>query len=114
MELSTPPAFTWSIRTLPPGRLPFRRWRYEIWQGAVLVAAGWRTTPAAAELAVRTAAVRRAHDLLGVRVLRPERHTLRGTLRPGAEAEVSCGPVRATLLACDDAERGRGAGFVAA
>ena len=114
MEASTCPAFTWSLRPLPPGRLPFRRWRYELWQGAALVAAGWRTAPAAAALAVRTAAVRRAHDLLGVCVLRPERHAFRGALRPGAEAEVSCGPVRAVLRARDDPERARGAGAAAA
>ena len=42
--------FAYSLYPLPPGRMPFRRWRWELWHGAHLVAAGWRLsrpTPAA-------------------------------------------------------------------
>ena len=34
--------FAYALYPLPPGRLPFRRWRWELWHGANLVAAGWR------------------------------------------------------------------------
>ena len=34
--------FAYSLYPLPPGRMPFRRWRWELWHGSQLVAAGWR------------------------------------------------------------------------
>ena len=41
--------FSYAVETLPPGRLPFHRWRWELWQGAWLLAAnGGATTLGAA------------------------------------------------------------------
>ena len=34
--------FAYALYALPPGRLPFGRWRWELWHGATMVAAGWR------------------------------------------------------------------------
>ena len=65
--------FAYALYPLPPGRLPFRRWKWELWHGPVLRASGWRTSPAHAERALRTAASYWAHEALGLRALRPER-----------------------------------------
>lgn len=82
--------FGYSVQRLAPGRMPFHRWRWELWQGALLLAAGWCTAPAAAERALVRAASRRLHELSGVRALRPEGRLLEA-LRPGAAARVDCG-----------------------
>lgn len=92
------PAFEYLIEALPPGRVGFRRWRWELWQSAVLVACGWRTTPAAAERALGIAASRRAHEMLGVRALRPEDARALGRFLPGASVRVACGAVEAVLV----------------
>jgi hypothetical protein len=65
--------FLYAVEALPPGRLPFHRWRWELWQGQWMLAAGWSTAPALAERALLRAASRRVHELRGVRALRPER-----------------------------------------
>jgi hypothetical protein len=84
--------FSYAVEVLPPGRLPFHRWRWELWQGAWMLAAGWCTAPASAERALLRAASRRMHELRGVRALRPERaRLLDGALRPGRQARVETG-----------------------
>ncbi len=84
--------FSYAVEALPPGRLPFHRWRWELWQGAWMLAAGWCTAPAATERAVLRAASRRMHELRGVRALRPERaQLLDGALAPGRPARVDTG-----------------------
>ena len=54
------PEFEYAIEVLPPSRIG-RRWRYELWRGPALLAAGWRLSPLSAERAVRVAALRRLH-----------------------------------------------------
>jgi hypothetical protein len=83
--------FSYSVEALPPGRLPFHRWRWELWQGAWMLAAGWCTAPAAAERALLRAASRRLHELRGVRALRPERARLLDALRPTRHSRVDTG-----------------------
>jgi hypothetical protein len=61
------PIFEYAVEPLR-GR---RRWRWELWEGPTLAAAGWHVTSRHAEIAVRTAAAARAHERLGLRVLRP-------------------------------------------
>jgi hypothetical protein len=87
----TLPTFAYAVAPLPPGRVGFRRWRWELWQGAVLVSAGWTTAPGDVERALRRAASRRIHDLRGVRALRPERARLLDALRPTAPSRVDTG-----------------------
>jgi hypothetical protein len=89
--------FEYSLEELPPGRLPFRRWRWELWQGAWLLACGWRVSPGDAERAIRTAASRRAHELLGVRALHPDRAHTRGSFLYGSTVRVDCGPITCVL-----------------
>jgi hypothetical protein len=88
-------AFHYDLRPLPLGRFTFRRWRWELWHGAVLRASGWRTSPAHAERALRTAASYWAHEALGVRALRPESARVHGRL--GSVLHVDCGAVACVL-----------------
>jgi hypothetical protein len=91
------PEFQYALAELPPARVPFRRWRWELWQGPRLVACGWRLSPKDAERGLRTAATRRVHELMGVRALRPERNRQLGEFAPGATVEVDCGAVTCVL-----------------
>jgi hypothetical protein len=92
-----PPSFQYDLRELPPGRVPFRRWRFELWQGASLLRTGWRITPHDAERALRTAASKRSHDLIGVKPLRPENTRALGPFKPGSTVTLDCGAVRCVL-----------------
>ncbi len=89
--------FEYDLRELPPGRVPFRRWRFELWHRSLLLRSGWRVSPADAERALRTAASRRAHDLIGVRPLRPENTRARPGFTPGASVTLDCGAVTCLL-----------------
>jgi hypothetical protein len=84
---------------MPPNRVGLRRWRWELWQGAALLAAGWRHTQEHAERALCTAASRRAHALLGVHPLRPDRIAVRSAgLDAGASVRVDCGGFECLLV----------------
>ncbi len=91
-------AFEYDLRELPPGRVPFRRWRFELWHGAALLRSGWRVTPHDAERALRTAASRRAHDLIGVKPLRPESARALSPFKPGATVMLDCGALTCVLV----------------
>lgn len=92
------PELHYVVDELPPGRLPFRRWRYELWHGPTLLATGWRTTERQVERALRTHATRHAHRVLGLHALRPDRAAVPGGFRAGAPARVVCGAVTCLLL----------------
>jgi hypothetical protein len=88
--------FEFAIEPLPPGRLG-RRWRWELWSGAMLIGAGWSLSLRGAERGVRTAASRRAHLRLGLRALRPDRTDVVATTDRGRTWHVDCGAVRCVL-----------------
>lgn len=93
------PEYAYELHVLPPGRMPFWRWRYEVWHGATLHAAGWRTRPAQAERAVELAAARIAHERAGLQAPGPERvPRVGGLFRPGAFARLDCGTVACRLV----------------
>jgi hypothetical protein len=58
--------FGYQLHPLPLGRFGFRRWRYELWHGNHLHAAGWCTTRRAAERALRRHATRVGHAMFGL------------------------------------------------
>jgi hypothetical protein len=91
------PELHYVLDVLPPGRFPFRRWRWELWHGPVLLATGWRTSEGHAERALRTAASRFAHRVLGVHPLRPERTAVPGGFQAGSVVRVDCGAVSCWL-----------------
>ena len=93
------PTLLYALELLPPGRFPFRRWRWELWSGPLLLAAGWRTSERQAERALRTAAARVAHARLGLHPLRPEEAAaVTGSLALGRPARVVCGAVSCLLV----------------
>jgi hypothetical protein len=90
------PPFAYTIAPLPPSPLG-RRWRWELFRGERLLAAGWHYGQRQALGALRTAASRATHELLGIRALRPERATIEGLFLPGATVELRCGALRCVL-----------------
>lgn len=101
--------FSYAVEALPPGHLPFHRWRWELWQGAWMLAAGWCTAPAAAERALLRAASRRLHELRGVHALRPERARLLDALRSTRPSRVDTGVGLCLLVPRAAAEPGAAA-----
>ncbi len=92
------PTLLYALELLPPGRFPFRRWRWELWSGPLLLASGWRTSERQAERALRTTAARVAHAKLGLHPLRPEDAAATGSFLSGAPTRVQCGAVICLLL----------------
>lgn len=90
--------FSYALHVLPPGRLPFLRWRWELWHGANLLAAGWRVTRADAGRALRVSASEFAHRLFGLRVPVRDPRVGVGDLRPGAVERVAIGPTTCLLV----------------
>jgi hypothetical protein len=104
-----PVSFAYVVREIAPERFPFRRWRWELWQDALLVAAGWVTTPLRVERALRIAASRRLHQLAGVTPLQPERARLLDALAPDRASRVDAGIGMCLLVAAKTRETGAAA-----
>jgi hypothetical protein len=68
-----PIELTYELHLLPRGRIAFRRWRYELWHGPQLLAAGWRLSSLHAQRALRAQAIRYAHRRHGLHPLHPDR-----------------------------------------
>ena len=91
------PQFAYALHPLPPSRMGLRRWRWELWHGAALVAAGWRLSMEHAERAICLAASRRGHAMLGLHPLRPDRTAAGAGLAAGAPVRVDCGAFECLL-----------------
>ncbi len=72
----------YALHPLPPGRFGFRRWRYELWHGARLIAAGWRVQRADAAQALRAHGADFAHQVFGLRPPRGSKSRRRRTCCP--------------------------------
>jgi hypothetical protein len=92
------PELQYALHVMPPSRAGFRRWRWELWHGPRLLAAGWRMSEHHAERALRTTASRVAHRLLGLHPLRPELASVSGGFRAGVPVRVECGAVSCLLV----------------
>ena len=90
--------FAYALHELPPGRLPFRRWRWELWHGATLVAAGWRLSRPQAGRALRLSAAEFGHRLFGLPAPPREPAAGRGDLRPGSAERLAIGPITCLLV----------------
>jgi hypothetical protein len=88
----------YALEPLPPGRLPFRRWRWELWHGATMVAAGWRLSERDAGRAVRRQAATFAHRLFGLPAPDLGPPGDEDPLRPGATERLVRGPVMCVLV----------------
>lgn len=91
------PTFSYTIEPLPPNQLG-RRWRWQLYRGERLLAAGWHYGQRQALGALRTAASRAIHELAGVTALRPERATTDRRFLAGATVQVRSGPLRCLLV----------------
>ena len=90
--------FTYALHPLPPGRLPFKRWRWELWHGATLLAAGWRLSRPQAGRALRLAAAEFGHRLFGLPAPTRTPADGHGDLLPGAAERVVIGPITLMLV----------------
>lgn len=90
--------FAYALHVLPPGRVPFHRWRWELWHGTSLVAAGWRMSRADAARALRISASEFAHRLFGLRVPARDPRVGVGDLLPGSVERVALGPTTCLLV----------------
>jgi hypothetical protein len=90
--------FSYSLYPLPPGRLPFRRWKWELWHGPRLVASGWRLSRADAGRALRLHATDFGHQLFGLTAPPRDERAARGDLTPGSSERVAIGAVTAWLV----------------
>jgi hypothetical protein len=90
-------SFSYVVHELPRDRLPFRRWRFELWHGPRLEAAGWRSTERDALRALRRHGSRVAHAMFGLRP--PADVVAEGpALRPGASVLVRHGGLAFALV----------------
>jgi hypothetical protein len=90
--------FAYSLYPLPPGRLPFNRWRWELWHGAHLIAAGWRFSRPDAGRALRLYAAEHGHKLFGLVAPPRDERAARGDLPPGTTERIAIGSITAMLV----------------
>jgi hypothetical protein len=91
-------SFSYVLHELPRGRMPFRRWRFELWHGARLEAAGWRTSERDALSALRTHGSRVAHAMFGLRPPEGGRRRAGPEFRAGAAVRLSDGGIAFSLV----------------
>jgi hypothetical protein len=91
-------SFSYVLHELPRGRMPFRRWRFELWHGARLEAAGWRTSERDALTALRTHGSRVAHAMFGLRPPGGPRRHGGADFLPGAAVRVHDGGIAFSLV----------------
>jgi hypothetical protein len=94
--VAEPPVYRYTIEVMPPSRLG-RRWRWTLFSGDRLLAAGWRLSERRAVQGLRTAAARAAHEALGLKVLRPDRTWSDSPFLPGTTVRLESGPVACVL-----------------
>ncbi|HEY4279293.1 MAG TPA: hypothetical protein VGM91_13805 [Conexibacter sp.] len=90
------PTYAYTIEPLPLNQLG-RRWRWQLYRGERLVAAGWHYGQRQALGALRTAASRATHERLGLAPLRPQHATTDRRFIAGATVQLTCGALRCIL-----------------
>lgn len=95
--MTEPIELTYALYLLPVGRFAFRRWRWELWHGPQLLAAGWRLNVLHAQRALRAHAVRHAHRLHGLHPLRPDAAPAKETTWSGRRVAFDWGDLRVVL-----------------
>ena len=90
--------FGYALHELPPGRFPFRRWRWELWHGTTLVAAGWRMSRPQAGRALCHSASEFGHRLFGLPAPPRDDRATAGDLLPGRSERVAVGPITCLLV----------------
>ena len=95
--MTEPIELTYVLHLLPTGRIPFRRWRWELWHGSQMLAAGWRLSVLHAQRALRAHALRYAHRLHGLHPLRTDAGHAPETAWGGRPVAVDWGDLRVVL-----------------
>lgn len=106
-RMSEPIELTYDLHPLPAGRVPFRRWRWELWHGQHMLAAGWRTTALHAQRALRRYALHHVHRLHGVHLLHADAGSGPEDIWGHAPVTVASGHLSAVLTRRDSLEDGR-------
>ena len=91
-------SFSYVLHELPRDALPFRRWRFELWHGARLEAAGWRTSERDAVRALRKHGSRVAHAMFGLRAPSGDAPGGEAAFSPGAAIRVQHGGIAFSLV----------------
>ena len=104
-------SFSYVVHELPRDRLPFRRWRFELWHGPRLEAAGWRATERDAVRALRRHGSRVAHAMFGLRPPAADERGGHPAFPPGAVVRVQDGGVAYSLVPRQLEQRGTAAGL---
>jgi hypothetical protein len=99
-----PIELSYALFLLPAGGVAFRRWRWELWHGPKLLAAGWRLNPGHAQRALRVHALRYAHRLHGLHLLRPDAGPSSDAMWPRSAIALGTGDVRVVLTPRDEPE----------
>jgi hypothetical protein len=97
--MTDPVELSYNLHLVPPGQVPFRRWRWELWHGPQLLAAGWRVSTLHAQRALRTHASRYAHRVNGLHVLHPDAARAPESVWHGNPVTIDYGAVRVVLTA---------------
>lgn len=92
-----PIELSYALFLLPGGRVDFRRWRWELWHGPRLLAAGWRLSAEHAQRALRAHAMRYAHRRHGLHLLDPERVAAAEMPWSGGSITLASGQLRVVL-----------------
>lgn len=92
-----PIELTYDLYLLPRGRITFNRWRFELWHGPQLLAAGWRLTRIHAQHALGAHALRYAHRVHGLHPLHADRAPMPETNWAGRPIAVESGDLRVVL-----------------
>jgi hypothetical protein len=92
-----PIELSYDLHLLPQGRISFRRWRWELWHGPQLLAAGWRLNLLHAQRALRAHALRYGHRLLGLHPLRPDAAPATEQSWAGRQVALQSGELRVVL-----------------
>jgi hypothetical protein len=95
--MTDPIELYYAMDLLPAGRFPFRRWRWELWNGEQLLAAGWRLNPLHTQRALRVRALRYAHRVHGLHPLRLESAQPPETSWNGGPVTIDWGELRVVL-----------------
>jgi hypothetical protein len=88
---------SYDLHLLPPGRTAFRRWRWELWNGSQLLAAGWRLNVLHAQRALRVHALRYAHRRHGLHPLGLGASPASETTWAGQPVAIDWGELRVVL-----------------
>jgi len=91
--------FGYALHPLEPGRMGLHRWRWELWHGAYLAAAGWRLSRRDAERALARHGAAFGHRLFGLRTPAHVPAALeREGLRPAATVRIDTGTIAFELV----------------